>query len=142
VSSTTSDSFCIVNHLGNETNDLNIFEQQVVQAIQTKHSQIQTSLPFRTDIRGQIRTLNENAIYSRQYPYHHSVNHFGNQEINGMLNEEFIRSSRSPYNAPVWVVEKKGINEDETQKNHLVIDFKKLNENTIPDNAWFYGNII
>jgi len=55
--------------LGNESNDLNILEQQMVQEIQTKHSQMETSLSFRTDIRGEIRTLNENAINSKQYPY-------------------------------------------------------------------------
>ena len=68
VSSTTSSSLCKVNHSINEI-DLNILEQQVVQEIEEKHSQIQTSLPFRTDIRGEIRTINDNAIYSKQYPY-------------------------------------------------------------------------
>jgi len=50
-----------------------------------------------------------------------------------MLKEEIIRPSRSPYNSPVLVVPKKGFNEDGTPKLRLVIDYKKLNENTIPD---------
>ncbi|KAH8292867.1 hypothetical protein KR044_001665, partial [Drosophila immigrans] len=105
----------------------------VVQEIQSKHSQIQTCLPFRTDVKGEIRTLDDNAIYSKQYPYPHSVNNFVNQEIKRLLNENIIKPSRSPFNSPVWVVGKKGFNEDGTQKHRLVIDFKKLNDNTIPD---------
>jgi len=50
-----------------------------------------------------------------------------------MLKEEIIRPSRSPYNSPVLVVPKKGFNKDGTPKLRLVIEYKKLNENTIPD---------
>jgi len=50
-----------------------------------------------------------------------------------MLKEEIIRPSRSPYNSPVLVVPKKGFNEDGTPKLRLVIDYKELIENTIPD---------
>jgi len=50
-----------------------------------------------------------------------------------MLKERIIRPSKSPYNSPVLVVPKKGFNEDGTAKLRLVIDYKKLNENTIPD---------
>jgi len=42
-----------------------------------------------------------------------------------MLKEQIIRPNRSPYNSPVLVVSKKG--------HRLVIDYKKLNESTIPD---------
>lgn len=50
-----------------------------------------------------------------------------------MLNENIIRPSKSPYISPVWVVGKKAYNEDGTRKNRLVIDYKKLNDNTVPD---------
>jgi len=45
-----------------------------------------------------------------------------------MLKEGIIRPSKSPYNSSVWVVPKKGFNEDGTEKLRLVIDYKKLNE--------------
>lgn len=39
-----------------------------------------------------------------------------------------IRPSPSPYNSPIWVVPKKGHNPDGTQKQRLVIDFKKIEQ--------------
>jgi len=50
-----------------------------------------------------------------------------------MLAEEIIRPSRSLYNSSVLVVPKKGENQDGSRKLGLVIDYKKLNESTIPD---------
>jgi len=90
-------------------------------------------VPFRTDIRGEINTENDRAIYREQYPYALSASDFVNSEVNRMLKEGIIRPSKSPYNSPVLVVPKKGFNEDGTEKLRLVIDYKNLNENTIPD---------
>jgi len=81
--------------------------------------------PFRTDIRGEI--------YSKQYPYALSASDFVNSEISRMLKEEIIRPNRSPYDSLVLVVPKNSFNEDGTPKLRLVIDYKKRNENTIPD---------
>jgi len=41
--------------------------------------------------------------------------------------------SRSPYNSTVLVAPKKGENQDGSRKLRHVIDYKKLNESTIPD---------
>jgi len=37
--------------------------------IKNEHSKIIMQLPFRTDIRGEINTDNNRAIYINQYPY-------------------------------------------------------------------------
>jgi len=108
-------------------------ENEILNIINEEHSKINMQIPFRTDIRGEINTVNDRAIYSKQYPYALSASDFVNSEISRMLKEEIIRPSRSPYNSPVLVVPKKGFNEDGTPKLRLVIDYKKLNENTIPD---------
>jgi len=108
-------------------------ENEIINIINKEHSKINMQIPFRTDIRGEINTENDRAIYSKQYPYALSASDFVNSEVNRTLKEGIIRPSKSPYNSPVLVVPKKGFNEDGSAKLRLVIDYKKLNENTITD---------
>lgn len=54
------------------------------------------------------------------------------EHIQKHLDHNIIRPSKSPYNAPVWVVAKK-INASGVKESRMVIDFRKLNEVTIPD---------
>jgi len=58
---------------------------------------------------------------------------FVNKEIKQLLKDVVIRPSRSPFNSPAWVVDKKGSEADGTKKKRLVIEFRKLNERTIAD---------
>ncbi|KAH8361297.1 hypothetical protein KR200_000844 [Drosophila serrata] len=58
---------------------------------------------------------------------------FVNKEIKELLQNGIIRPSRSPYNSPTWVVDKKGTDDNGIKKKRLVIDFRKLNERTIAD---------
>jgi len=115
------------------SNQVDDLEKKIVDIIEEEHSKINVQIPFRTDTRGEINTINDRATYGKQYPYALSVSDFVNSEINRVLNENIIRPSRSPYKSPVLVVRKKGQNEDGSLKHRLVIDYKKLNENTIPD---------
>jgi len=110
-----------------------VLKNEIINIINKEHSKINMQIPFRTDIRGEINTENDRAICSKQYAYALSASDFVNSEANRMLKEGIIRPSKSPYNSPVFVAPKKGINEDGTAKLRLVIDYKKLNENTIPD---------
>jgi len=83
------------------SNQVDDLEKKIIDIIEEEHSKINVQIPFRTDIRGEINTINDRAIYGKQYPYALSVSDFVNSEINRMLNENIIRPSRSPYNAPV-----------------------------------------
>jgi len=103
-------------------------ENEIINIINKDHSKINMQVPFRTDIRGEINTENDRAIYSKKYSYALSASDFVNSEVYRMLKEGIIRPSNSPYNSPVLVV-----SEDGTAKLRLVIDYTKLNENTIPD---------
>lgn len=91
------------------------------------------ALPYNTNIIATIRTENEDPIYSKLYPYPLGVSDFVNSEVNSMLRDNIIRPSRSPYNNPVWVVDKKGTDEHGNRKKRLVIDFRKLNSKTVDD---------
>jgi len=50
-----------------------------------------------------------------------------NGEIQELLKSGIIQKSRSPYNNPIWVVDKKGTDETGGRKMRLVLDFRKLN---------------
>lgn len=91
------------------------------------------ALPFNTNVKAKIRTQTNDPIYSKSYPYPISVAPFINSEIRKLLNDGIIRESSSPYNSPVHVVPKKGLDESGNPKMRLVIDYRKLNEKTISD---------
>jgi len=52
--------------------------------------------PFSTDICDEINTVNDRAIYSKQYHYALSASDLVNSEMSRMLKDEIIRPSRSP----------------------------------------------
>lgn len=67
---------------------------------------------------------------SYRYPIIHKEE--VNKQISGMLEQNIIRPSSSPWNSPVWVVPKKpGLNGEKRWR--IVIDYRKLNEATIGD---------
>lgn len=90
-------------------------------------------LPFNTKVRATIRTMNDTPIWTKSYAYPRTCNSFVDGEIERLLKNGIIRVSHSPYNSPLWVVPKKGFNEDGSPKQRLVIDFSKLNSFTIFD---------
>lgn len=55
-----------------------------------------------------------------------------NKQIKEMLDEEIIVPSKSPWNAPLLVVSKKG-GEDKKPQWRIVVDFRRINEVTIGD---------
>ncbi|KAH8318285.1 hypothetical protein KR067_002328, partial [Drosophila pandora] len=70
-------------------------------------------LPFNTNVVATIRTQDNEPLGAAD---------FVNQELKDLLKNGIIRPSRSPYNNPIWVVDKR-----------LVVDFRKLNLKTIAD---------
>lgn len=91
------------------------------------------TLPFNTKVKATIRTTTSIPIWTKQFAYPMSCNDFVNNEIEKLLKQGIIKLSHSPYNSPLWVVPKKGFNEDGSPKKRLVIDFSKLNSFTIFD---------
>ncbi|KAH8385047.1 hypothetical protein KR093_006198, partial [Drosophila rubida] len=91
------------------------------------------ALPFNTSIIATIRTVDNDPVYSKLYPYPNGVADFVNKEITQLLQGGIIRPSRSAYNSPAWVVDKKGVDAEGNKNKRLVIDFRKLNDRTIAD---------
>ena len=93
---------------------------------------INTKLTVNTAIRADIRTLKDEPIYSKSYPYPACMRAEIEKQINELLYNGIIRPSRSPYNSPIWIVPKKPKPNGEKQYR-MVIDYKRLNAVTIPD---------
>jgi len=90
------------------------------------------SLPYNINTVATIRTDDE-QVYSKLYPYPMGVAEFVNSEVQQLLHNGIIRPSKSPYNNPIWVVDKKGVDELGHKKKRMVIDFRKLNQKTVSD---------
>lgn len=88
-------------------------------------------LTFTTNIKGEIRTVSESPIYSRPYPYPMALKAEVEKQIEELLANDIIRPSKSPYNSPVWIVDKK-MDASGERKYRMVIDYRKLNSVTIP----------
>lgn len=88
---------------------------------------------YNTNVEAAIRTSTEEPIFSRSYPYPMSASEFINKEIKDLLRDGIIRKSCSPYNSPIHVVTKKGLDQNGKQKLRMVIDFRKINDKTISD---------
>lgn len=89
-------------------------------------------LTYTTTVEGEIRTKTDNPIYSKSYPYPCALKNEVEKEIDELLRNNIIQKSRSPYNSPVWIVPKKEDHSGE-KKFRMVIDYRKLNKETIAD---------
>lgn len=85
-----------------------------------------------TEICHEIITTTDRPLYSKiyRYPQIHEIEI--QRQIKEMLDQNIIRESNSPYNSPLWVVQKKQDNSG-IKKWRIVIDYRKLNENTVND---------
>ena len=91
------------------------------------------ALPAYTQVEATIHLTKKEPIYSRSYPYPISATKFINTEIENLLKDGIIRKSSSPYNSPIHVVRKKGLDCDGRKKLRMVVDFQKINDFTVPD---------
>ena len=55
------------------------------------------------------------------------------KEIQELLRRGIIRESTSPFSSPLWVVEKRKSHPGAGPAYRLVIDYRKLNENTVDE---------
>lgn len=122
----------IVSQKINYTNNSPKFETEINNLMQ-KNKNISEKLPFTTTIQATVRTKTEDPVWTKQYPYPYADKAFVDSEIEKLLENDIIEKSFSPYNSPVWTVPKKGFDEYGRPKRRLVIDFQKLNNETITD---------
>lgn len=89
-------------------------------------------LSFTNKIKHKIRTSDNEPIFTKNYRYPYIHKQEVETQIANMLEENIIKPSESPWNAPIWVVPKK-MDASKQQKWRIVVDYRKLNEKTIED---------
>lgn len=89
-------------------------------------------LTFTNQIRHRIKLKDESPIYTKSYRYPEVHKNEIKNQIEKMLDQGIIQHSNSPFSAPVWIVPKKA-DASGKKKWRLVIDYRKLNEQTIDD---------
>lgn len=90
------------------------------------------SLTYTSAVVAEIHTKTDEPIYSRYYPYPMHLKEEVEKQIQELLQQGIIRPSKSPYNSPIWIVPKKA-DASGQKKFRIVIDYRKLNEQTTPD---------
>ena len=83
-------------------------------------------------VKHHINTVDDRPIFTKQYRYPPALHQEVREQVDKLLKDNVIQPSESPYNSPLWIVPKKP-GPDGKKKYRLVIDYRKLNEKTIPD---------
>lgn len=91
-----------------------------------------TDLSFTNAVKHSIRTKDDIPIFTRSFRHPESMRTEIASQISKLLENKIIRPSISPYSSPVWIVPKK-MDASGKRKYRMVIDYRKLNENTIED---------
>lgn len=89
-------------------------------------------LSFTNQVKHDIILNNNKPIYTKSYRYPYCHKEEVQTQITKMLEQGIIRPSFSPWSSPIWIVPKKKDASGKT-KWRLVIDYRKLNEQTIED---------
>lgn len=118
------------------TQHLNSEEKEKILKLCKKYKDIfydeKSDLTFTSAIKHEIRTRDEHPIYVRGFRHPKGMIDEITNQVNKLLDNKIIRPSISPYSAPVWIVPKKA-DASGKKKFRMVVDYRKLNENTIDD---------
>ena len=91
-----------------------------------------SKLTFVSSVTATIDTKNDEPVYTKTYPYPYGLKKEIDRQFKKMLDDDVISPSKSPYNSPMWVVNKK-LDASGQRKYRLVIDYEALNSKTKTD---------
>lgn len=125
-----------VNSIDIRTDHLTEEQKNNLHEIISRHrllfSEPNESLTYTSAVVAEIHTKSNEPVYSRYYPYPMHLKDEVEKQIRELLQQGIIRPSKSPYNSPIWIVPKKS-DASGQKKFRMVIDYRKLNEQMIPD---------
>lgn len=93
---------------------------------------ITSTLPYTGDITHTIELTNDKPVHKKQYRYPNSQIPEIKRQITELINNKIIQESKSPWNSPIIIVNKKN-DESGQKKFRMVIDYRELNAKTIDD---------
>lgn len=118
------------------TNHLNGEEKRAIEKLCLHYEDIfqknAQALTFTNQVKHEINLENEKPVFSKNYRYPHIHKAEVRKQIMDMLAQGIIRPSYSPWSSPIWIVPKKPDSSGKV-KWRLVIDYRKLNEQTVSD---------
>lgn len=79
-----------------------------------------------------LRQKKQIPVFRKLYRYPKIHSEEVDRQIDDMLRQKIIASSSSPYNSPICIVPKKA-GKDGQKQWRIVVDYRKLNEQTIED---------
>ena len=82
--------------------------------------------------RHEINLTNDKPVYVKQFPLSHKLKDIAIEETQKLITNDLVRTSKSAFNASAWIVAKKQL-ADGKKRWRLVIDYRKINEKTVPD---------
>lgn len=77
-----------------------------------------------------ISLKTETPIYVKDRRYPQAMRDIIREQLGELLKQGIIRPSNSPFNSPLWVVEKKQCEGSNAKRYRVVVDYRKLNEAT------------
>lgn len=89
-------------------------------------------LTHTSTIKHKIKLKDDTPIYTKNYRLPQTLKKDVQEHITKLLDNEIIRESYSPWSSPIWIVPKK-LDASKKRKTRLVIDYRKLNSQTIDD---------
>ena len=117
-------------------NHLNTEEREHVVSLVENHENLfylpGDILTCTNKIEHRITTTDPSPVNTKQYRFPPAHKQEINKQITGLLENEVIKPSNSPYNSPLWIVPKKADSHG-NKRWRMVIDYRALNEKTIGD---------
>ena len=81
--------------------------KSVLEGFQNIFQDPDSKLTFISSVKARLRTKDDDPIYIKSYPYPYGLKDEVEKQINKMIDDGIIVPSKSPYNSPLWIVNKK-----------------------------------